>query len=328
MKYKKISLAILSLITLAVIACSQKSETNSAETSSTTPVTALASQEPQELWIAPDVNSITDPELKKQVEYGRELIAHTAKYLGPNGSVAQISNGLNCQNCHLDAGTKPWGNNYGSVASMYPKYRARSGSYENMTKRINDCFERSLNGQALDSTSAEMLAMKAYMNFLGSNVEKGKKAAGSGFKSLAFLDRPADKGKGKQVYEAQCQTCHQADGQGQLAETGDEYIYPPLWGKNSYNDAAGLNRISNFAKYVKYNMPLGALHDKPILTDEQAWDVAAYVNSQFRPHKETPLDWPDVSKKPVDHPYGPYADGFSVKQHKYGPFQPIADARK
>jgi thiosulfate dehydrogenase len=35
------------------------------------------------------------------------------------------------------------------------------------------------------------------------------------------------------------------------------------------------------------------------------------------------LDWPNISKKPIDHPFGPYADVFSEKQHKYGPYKPI-----
>ena len=110
-------------------------------------------------WKAPDLSSITDVKQKKQVEYGKELIAHTAKYLGPNGSVLKISNGLNCQNCHLQAGTAVFGNNYGSVASLYPKFRARSGAVENIYKRVNDCFERSLNGKSIDTAGKEMQAI-------------------------------------------------------------------------------------------------------------------------------------------------------------------------
>jgi thiosulfate dehydrogenase len=41
-----------------------------------------------------------------------------------------------------------------------------------------------------------------------------------------------------------------------------------------------------------------------------------------------PKDWPDISKKPVDHPFGPYADAFTEKQHKYGPFKPIVEEQK
>ena len=281
-----------------------------------------------ELWEAPIPESISDTAQKSLVLYGKELIAHTSKYLGPKGSVLQISNGLNCQNCHLDAGTRPWGNNYGSVASMYPKFRARSGSTENIYKRVNDCFERSLNGKPLDTLGKEMQAIKSYIEFLGTNVEKGKKAEGSGFKDLAFMDRAADPEKGKLVYDQKCLSCHQADGQGTQLPDGSEYSFPPLWGKFSYNDGAGLYRITNFAKYVKYNMPLGATHDNTQLSNEEAWDVAAFVNSQPRPHINVPKDWPDISKKPIDHPFGPYADKFSQDQHKYGPWGPIAEERK
>lgn len=280
------------------------------------------------LWEAPNPDAIADTTSKSSILYGKELIAHTSKYLGPKGSVLQISNGLNCQNCHLDAGTRPYGNNYGSVASTYPKFRARSGSSENIYKRVNDCFERSLNGSSLDTLGKEMQAIKSYIVYLGSNVEKGKKAEGSGFKDLAFLDRAANPENGKIVYTQKCQSCHQANGEGTLLADGNEYAFPPLWGKSSYNDAAGLYRITNFAKYVKYNMPLGATHDNVLLSDDESWDVAAYVNSQPRPHKNVPKDWPDISKKPIDHPFGPYADKFSQDQHKYGPWSPIAEERK
>lgn len=279
-------------------------------------------------WTAPDVSSITDTKQKDQVEYGKELIAHTAKYLGPNGSVLKISNGLNCQNCHLQAGTAVFGNNYGSVASLYPKFRARSGTTENVYKRVNDCFERSLNGKALDAAGKEMQAIVAYINFLGTNVEKGKKAEGSGFKDMAVLDRSADPEKGSAIYTAKCQSCHQANGEGILNGDKTEYTFPALWGKSSFNDGAGLNRISNFAKYVKNNMPQGTTYESPQLTDEDAWDVSAYILSQPRPHIKVPKDWPDKSKKPFDHPFGPYADNFTEKQHKFGPFKPIIEEQK
>lgn len=281
-----------------------------------------------EYWIAPDVSTIADAAQKEEVEYGKELIAHTSRYLGPKGSVMQISNGMNCQNCHLQAGTAVFGNNYGSVASQYPKFRARSGTKESVEKRVNDCFERSLNGKALAPESKEMKAIVAYINFLGTNVPKGEKAAGSGFKDLAYLDRAADPVLGKAVYTGKCQSCHQPDGSGVLNPDKSEYTFPPLWGKNSYNDGAGLYRVSNFAKYVKNNMPMGVTHESTVLTDEEAWDVAAYINSQPRPHINVPKDWPDKSKKPVDHPFGPYSDKFTEKQHKFGPFKPIVEEQK
>jgi thiosulfate dehydrogenase len=284
---------------------------------------------PKEIfWSAPDPASVDDIALKAQIAYGKELIAHTAKYLGPKGMVSKSTNGMNCQNCHLEAGTKVFGNNYSLVASSYPKFRARSGSTEDIYKRVNDCFERSLNGKPLDTLSKEMQAIKAYISFVGSNVGKGEKPNGAGLKELAFLDRAADPEKGKLVYDAKCVTCHQANGQGQMSPDGIEYAFPPLWGKHSYNDGAGLYRLSNFARYAKYNMPQGVSHTNPMLTDEEAWDVAAYVNSQERPHIKVPNDWPDVSKKPVDHPFSPYVDTFTAQQHKYGPYKTILAEQK
>jgi thiosulfate dehydrogenase len=277
---------------------------------------------------APDSSLIEQEPNAKEILYGKELIAHTSKYLGPKGSVLKISNGMNCQNCHLSAGTKPFGNNYLAVAPTYPKFRERSGTIENVYKRVNDCVERSLNGKALDTNSREMNAIAAYIGWLGKNLPKGKKPKGSGIKDLAYLDRAADREKGKNVYLLRCKTCHGENGQGKLSADGLNYQYPPLWGDHSYNIGAGLYRISRFAGYVKYNMPNGATYDNPVLSDEEAWDVAAFVNSQPRPNKDLKADWPKISGKPVDHPFGPYADGFNETQHKYGPFGPVADARK
>ena len=276
-------------------------------------------------WMAPDVTGLKGGE-QELVLYGKDIIAHTSAYYGPDGSIFKsATNGMNCQNCHLEAGTKVFGNNYSAVASTYPKYRARSGSIENIYKRVNDCFERSLNGKTIDTLSKEMQAIVAYIKWLGKDVPKGKKPEGSGLKDLSFLNRPCDPEKGKEIYVQKCQSCHQEDGGGLLNTTKTAYTYPPLWGEHSYNSGAGLYRLSAFAKFAKSNMPLGASFNNPQLTDEEAWDVAAFVNSQPRPKKELKQDWPKIQEKPFDHPFGPYADGFDEKQHKYGPFKPIQD---
>jgi thiosulfate dehydrogenase len=283
--------------------------------------------DPAGMWKAPDWASVDAEANASDIKYGKELVSNTSEYLGPNGKVKAISNGMNCQNCHLQAGTAPLGNNYGAVAATYPKMRARSGTEENIQKRINDCFERSLNGKPLANDSKEMIAMAAYINWLGKDVPKGEIPAGSGIYEVPEMDRAADPIKGKLVYDNQCQSCHSADGQGMPRQDGKGYIYPPLWGEKSYNHGAGLYRLSRFAGYARANMPLGATYENPLISDEEAWDVAAYVNSMDRPKKDLSNDWPDISKKPVDHPFGPFADGFSEEQHKFGPFKPIREAR-
>jgi thiosulfate dehydrogenase len=275
-------------------------------------------------WQAPDEASLANAINKDLILYGKELIVHTVDYFGVNGKVNKNAiNGMNCQNCHLDAGTRVFGNNYSAVASTYPKYRARSGATEDIYKRINDCFERSLNGKALAVESKEMQAIAAYINWLGKDVTKGEKPAGSGFKDIAFLGRAANPSNGNLVYSQKCVSCHQANGEGQWNETKTAFIYPPLWGEHSYNDGAGLYRLSNFAKYIKYNMPHPTYHNNPQLSDEEAWDLAAFVNSQARPKKDISKDWPKIVEKPFDYPFGPFADGFSEAEHKYGPFKPI-----
>lgn len=279
-------------------------------------------------WVKPDISSLGNSESDKQIKYGHELIANTASYLGPQGSVKHISNGMNCQNCHLDAGTKFFGNDYSAVASTYPKFRERSGTMESIYKRVNDCMERSLNGTALDTNSAEMQAIKAYIIWLGKDVPKGKKVKGVGIADLPYMKRMADIRLGMAVYMLQCQSCHTVTGEGILNPATHTYIYPPLWGEHSYNIGAGLYRLSRLAGYVRYNMPFGADYQHPTLTDEQAWDVAAFINSQPRPSKDLSHDWPKLSGKPLDNPFGPYADTFSEAHHKYGPYAQIAQYKK
>ncbi|MCS6974541.1 MAG: c-type cytochrome [Cyclobacteriaceae bacterium] len=292
------------------------------------PETQTPPQPVPDVWVAPDTSAIPNDEEGERIRYGRKLIANTAEYLGPEGKVMPISNGMNCQNCHLEAGTKPYGNNYSAVASTYPKFRARSGTIESIEKRVNDCFERSLNGKPLPDDSPEMKAIVAYMKWLGKDVPKGETPKGAGLVELTYLDVPADPVKGKMLYEEKCIVCHGRNGEG-VKHTGTTgWLYPPLWGEQSYNTGAGLYRLSRFAGYIKANMPLGATYLEPQLTDEEAWHIAAYVNSMPRPGKDISKDWPDITQKPVDHPFGPYADGFDEQQHKYGPFKPIIEQRK
>lgn len=280
---------------------------------------------PKYAWRAPDDNTIPTGKAGDAIRYGRELLAHTAKYFGPKGSIATITNGMNCQNCHLAAGTKLFANDYAGFISGYPKLSNRSGRIAQPAERIAECFERSLAGKVPDTAGKEVQAMLAYMKWVGKDVVKGQELFGSAVKKLPFMDYAADPAKGKIVFAAKCQSCHGANGEGTLAPDKITYINPPLWGKHSYNDGAGMYRLTNFAGFVKNNMPFGATYQNPQLTDEEAWNVAAFVNSQPRPHKDQHLDWANLKKKPIDLPFGPYADNFSEKQHKFGPFKPIKD---
>jgi len=278
-------------------------------------------------WQAPNLAGLGNDPSSQLVLYGQELIAHTAKYLGPKGSVARITNGMNCQNCHVEAGAKPYGNCFSAVAATYPVFKPRSGIKESVEFRINDCLQRSLNGKTIDSLSKEMRAMVAYLLWLGKDVPKGTRPAGAGTMELPVIPRAADPAKGKIIYASQCSRCHGTNGEGQLNADSLEYSYPPLWGPHSYNISAGLYRISKLAAYAKDNMPYGlSTHENPQLSNEASWDVAAFINAQPRPVKKFRQDWPDISKKSFDYPFGPYTDGFSEQQHKFGPFDSIKKA--
>jgi thiosulfate dehydrogenase len=137
-------------------------------------------------------------------------------------------------------------------------------------------------------------------------------------------ERAADPGRGAEVYAQVCAACHGSDGLGQRAQNGLGYQFPPLWGPDSYNNGAGMSRLLTAAAYALHNMPLGTRFDAPVLTDEQAYDVAGYIVSQNRPEKANlERDFPIRLQKPIDAPYGPYADGFPAEQHRFGPFGPI-----
>lgn len=289
----------------------------------------LIKRKPFGRWKAPDTLSIPATKEGMLISYGRELVKHTAIYLGPKGKVKHTTNGMNCQNCHLEAGTKFFGNNYSAVASTYPKLRDRSGTVESIERRVNDCIERSLNGTAIEERSKEMQALVAYIKWVGKDVDKGSTPLGAGLWPIGYLERAADSSRGKIVYQKNCERCHGPDANGELATNGLEWRYPPLCGENSFNIGAGLLRLSRMAGYVKMNMPNDlTLLDKPPLTDEEAWDVCAYIASLPRPSRDLSKDWPDISKKPVDHPFGPFADSFSEIQHKYGPFTSMPSFKK
>jgi thiosulfate dehydrogenase len=273
-----------------------------------------------EEWIPPRDDEIPPGPEGDQILYGKELIANTAEYLGPKGIISRLSNGMNCQNCHIDAGRQNFANPFSGAANSYPKYRDRSGRVESIEFRVNECMQRSMNGSVLDSLSPEMRAIVAYVKWVGRNVPPDTRPKGIGTEKLPFLERAADPQKGKTIYTVSCLRCHGENGEGLMMADSAGYTYPPLWGPHSYNVSAGMHRLSMLAGFIKNNMPQGATWKDPVLTNEEAWDLAAYIASQQRTLKFFSYDWRDISKKPVDYPFGPYPDSLSEDQHKYGPF--------
>lgn len=292
---------------------------------------APASAAPAELaWSVPDPTSLPDGEARRQILRGEELVRHTAALIGPQASDPArryAGNNLDCQSCHIDGGTRKFGLPLVGAYAAYPVYRARSGKIDTIVERINDCLMRSLNGSPLPAGSADLDAIVAYLQFLSSGRPHGSRTEGQGAGHIAELPRAADPSRGKAVFAAQCAACHGRNGAGQRAADRPGYVVPPLWGADSFNDGAGMARLASAANFIHANMPDGTTWERPVLSVEDAWDVAAYVEAHPRPHKAgVEHDFPDRRGKPVDAPYGPYADGFSAHQHKYGPFAPIRAA--
>ncbi len=297
------------------------------------PKELVVQQKKDTLFTPPDTSTIPNDATGEMIRYGRELLTNFPYYLGPKGTVGKYGgNGLGCQNCHLDAGTRPYGLNYFSAHARYPQYRAREGRMLTLGDRVNNCIERPLNGRSMPLDSKEMVAILAYMKWLGQNAPVGGNVPGDKLKEITLLDRPADPVRGRVVYEKHCMRCHGDDGQGVQKEDGIAYVYPPLWGPLSYQPGSSMHRLIKSAQFIKYNMPFDiARWDKPVLSDEEAFDVAAYVNDDklhTRPTPDLTNEYPKHHEKPLDYYYPPYKDPFPQEQHKYGPFKPIFEWRK
>jgi thiosulfate dehydrogenase len=262
-------------------------------------------------------------------EYGQRLLRETAALLGPdneNPAMRYTGSRIACASCHLETGTRPGTLSLLETASRYPRFSGRDGGMGDLRDRINGCMQRSMNGRALPRDSVEMIAMETYIlgladRFAATAESRRAPAEPPGF---AEPDRAADVDAGRLVYEEKCQVCHGLDGAGlgATSDPRDGYVFPPLWGADSFNDGAGMHRVLTAARFIKARMPFG----QPDLTDDQAYDVAAYVNSNPRPAMQgLEVDYPDRALKPVDSPYPPYADPFSREQHRVGPFRPIRE---
>ena len=260
-------------------------------------------------------------------EYGKRLISQTPEYLGPDAAdpnMRRMDGRLACASCHIGDGVEPGNLSLAVAFTKYPRISPRTNGNETIQDRINGCMTRSMNGRALPENSPEMAAMVSYLRFLAEQDAATGAAQRASHDPPAFKTpkRAADLKAGEGVFAKRCAACHGLDGAG-LAAAPDlvhGFVFPPLWGPNSFNDGAGMHRVLTAARFIKARMPLGSSD----LNDDDAFDVAALINSRPRPEmNDLERDYPDRSKKPVDTGYLPFADPFPLRQHQFGPFQPI-----
>jgi thiosulfate dehydrogenase len=192
-------------------------------------------------------------------------------------------NALSCTNCHLDAGRRPNAAPMGAAWGMYPAYLAKVERVATIEERVQQCFRFSMNGVPPPLDSQEMRSLITYFHWLARGSTVGVSQPGRGYPTVPRTGLDPDPMRGKAVYAQRCAACHGPHGDGRPGGTGERQ-FPPLWGYDSFNKGAGLNRLDLMAGFLKANMPYG----NPDLADQEALDVAAWIGLQER--------WPDPRK--------------------------------
>lgn len=216
------------------------------------------------------------PKLKETIRRGHDLFTHTQQLRGKN-----VFNDMNCSSCHLGAGRLPYSSPIWPAAAILPNYRPKNDQVNSLEERIAGCFVYSMNGQPPAYGSDNMLALVAYHRWLAKGVpiyQPGNTMYGRGYPRLPEPELRPDMVRGKSAYDAKCALCHAADGSGRKQD--GKVVFPALWGDASFNWGAGITRVFSMASFIKYNMPLG---QPSTLSDQEAWDLAQYIDSQERP---------------------------------------------
>lgn len=222
---------------------------------------------------SPLESAMPDDEFGKMVLLGKRIFVDTQRY-----AKQYTGNGLNCVNCHLDRGRHNDSAPMGPAYVRYPKYRGKNKQVNTMEQRIRGCFTYSANGTPPPPLSKEMKALVSYFDWLATGAPANTKLKEAGFAKVDKPPQKPDPKRGAQVFARNCALCHGAQGEG--TQVNGSYQFPPLWGDQSYNWGAGMHRINTAAAFIQANMPLGKGGS---LSLQEAWDVAAYINSHPRP---------------------------------------------
>ena len=221
----------------------------------------------------PPESAMPDGEYGKIIRLGEQVFTNTGQY-----AAKYVGNSLNCASCHLDAGRKTDSAPMWASFIHYPAFRSKTGQVDTLAARIQGCFEYSMNGKAPPQDDDIMTALQTYAFWLAKGAPVGTPVPGSGYPKLKKPATPADYVRGEAVYAQNCALCHGSDGQGQ--RSGDRQVFPPLWGPKSFNWGAGMHQLGNASGFIQANMPLGKGGS---LSEQDAWDVAMYMNSHERP---------------------------------------------
>lgn len=244
----------------------------------------------------------------EQVRRGMDIFMNT-KALAPE----YVGNEMNCVNCHIDRGRKANSAPLWAAYPMYPAYRKKNNKVNTYVERMQGCFTFSMNGKPPAADSEILAALTTYAYWLSTGAPTGKALPGRGFDEPPPPSGGYDIARGKAVYDKQCVVCHGENGEGK--KVGVTTVFPALWGKDSYNWGAGMHRINTAAGFIQHNMPLGR---GETLSDREAWDVAAYINSHERPQDPRLVGSIDETRKRYHADDGVNLYGVEVNGKKLG----------
>lgn len=292
---------------------------------------------PPQPWREPDAARIPAGPEGDAVREGINLLRNTSPRVGklaPDASKRMGWNSLNCVHCHQAGpsglpGTKPYALPLVNAVNDYPKFDIKSGKIISLEQRVIGMFGPG--SVPVTPESPEVKSIVAYLRWLAQGTPPHSAMERTGLMPLPPTRRAADPRRGAKLYAALCSSCHGTDAAGQRRpdfDAGGGYLFPPIAGSDTYDNAGHMFAVPLLARYIRASMPLGATHDRPQLTPEQALDIAAFLNDDATPRLQNPNRqrlYPDPALRP---------QGFAIPEHfpgqpeayrraKFGPFRDV-----
>ena len=278
-------------------------------------------ERPRQAWREPSEARIPQGPEGDLIRDGIDLLRNTSRRVGklaPDAGKRMNWNSLNCVNCHQPGpsglpGTKRYTLPLVNAVNDYPKFDIKSGKVISLEQRAIGMF--GAGAVAINADTPEFKAIMAYLRWLARDSRPGEAMEGAGLLPLPAVARAADPTRGRALYAAKCRACHGADATGQRHPdfaNGGGYLFPPLAGDDTYDNAGHMFAVPLLARYIAASMPFGASYDKPQLTPEEALDIAAYVNDDATPRRQNanrPKLYPDTALRP---------QGYAIPEHFTG----------
>lgn len=229
----------------------------------------------------------------------------TSQTLGPDGNTVYADTGepyvttvTACSSCHFTGGHVPFGSPvYQSPSKYTPDPKTGQGPYfrplgyhRDLEDSVIDCFRNCMNAErAPEKDDPVMVALVEYIHWVSDGIidpaqredwlllppEAGPRLPV--IEGVAAMR--ADPNVGAFLYDDHCAGCHNKDapGAGEYRVGEERPRTPALWGAiDGYSEGAAFYRTPVLAAYVQKHMPYG---DPGTLGDQQALDIAAYINA-------------------------------------------------